>query len=261
MMSEPRRSSNDSQVLDDVRRALGRKTTLRPTQLDPFVEERATPDSEEVVARFTSELIAVGGHVHRISDNLQSVAAVPDKPVPEPDNKQKVAGQVATRIAQICQAAAVAQGASEVALSKSLLIAEMELRDQLSARGLSAFVPETAGPSEHDQLVAWLAACGAGVTAVEYGIAETGTIVLCSDEGNGLLVSLLPIIHIALLRSRQISWSLSEVIDKLNVERVDGPRSYRSATMITGPSRTSDVELTLSIGVHGPKELHVIILD
>ena len=49
------------------------------------------------------------------------------------------------------------------------------------------------------------------------------------------------------------------MIGKLNLERVGKNKSFCSASFITGPSRTSDVELTLSIGVHGPKELHVII--
>ena len=242
-MSESARGTNHSQVLDDVRRALGRNTTRRPTPLDAFVEPSVDVNTEDLVARFTGELTAVGGHVYRMSDILQLVAAV----------------------AEICQAAKVAEVVTEVALSKSTLITELELPDQLTARGLSVFVPEAAGAAEHDQLVGRLASCVAGVTAVEYAIAETGTIVLCSEEGNALLVSLLPAIHIALVRTVQISASLDTVIGALGGRLIEGGKHdrdpYRSATMITGPSRTSDVELTLSIGVHGPKELHVIILD
>lgn len=271
-MSEPRSSANQGQVLDDVRRALGRSKTLRPAPLDPFVEASADVDSEELVTRFTSELTAVGGHVYRVvSDKLQfvdglaqtSVCASGDGSQTEvyaTETKLKFVEQLATRIAEICRSS----GATEVALSQSSLIAQMELADQLTGRGLSVFASKAAGPSEHDQLVARLAASGAGVTAVDYAIAETGTIVL-SDEGNALLVSLLPPVHIALLRSRQISASLSDVIGKLSSERInrgnDQSQPCHSATLITGPSRTGDVELTLSIGVHGPKELHVIIID
>ena len=55
--------------------------------------------------------------------------------------------------------------------------------------------------------------------------------------------------------------SLDEVIARVGNERIGRVEPGRSVTLITGPSRTSDVELVLSIGVHGPKELHVIILD
>ena len=81
------------------------------------------------------------------------------------------------------------------------------------------------------------------------------------DEANALLVSLLPPVHIAVVRSSQIAASLDEVISTLSRERIGHANPSRSVTLITGPSRTSDVELVLSIGVHGPKELHVIIVD
>ena len=99
------------------------------------------------------------------------------------------------------------------------------------------------------------------MTAAEYAIAETGTIVLSSDEPNALLVSLLPPVHIALVRSSRIAATLDEVISKIGQERIGRLDPSRSVTLITGPSRTSDVELVLSIGVHGPKEMHAIILD
>jgi L-lactate dehydrogenase complex protein LldG len=190
------------------------------------------------VARFSAELNAVSGNVYRlVSDKLQFV------------------DELATGIAEICQSS----GVTKVALSGSSLLADLDLARHLTLRGLSVFVTPETGASGHEKLVAQLADCGAGVTAVDYAIAETGTIVVSSDEPNALLVSLLPTIHIALLRPSQISGSIAEVISKLNLERVGEGKSCRSASFITGPSRTSDVELTLSIGVHGPKELHVIM--
>ena len=240
MSSEPISGVDQGQVLADIRRALGRTVTVRPAPLEPFLEPWAAEDVEALVARFSTELNGVSGNVYRL----------------ESDNSRFVE-ELAAGIADICHSS----GVTKVALSGSSLLTELDLRSQLTAGGLSVFMPAEPGASGHEALVAQLANCGAGVTAVDYAIAETGTIVLSSDERNSQLVSLLPTIHIAVLRPMQISASLAEVVSKLNLERVGQNKSCRSVSFITGPSRTSDVELTLSIGVHGPKELHVIIVD
>lgn len=234
-MSEALRNTSQGSVLDDVRRALGRSATLSPAPLEPFIEPTIKTDVSELIERFTQEATAVRAKVYRVSDKLQFVD-------------------------QLVEILAENKG-QEIALSGAELFAATNLTSELDARGFSTFV---ANEKEHEKLVTRLANCGVGMTAADYAIAETGTIVLSSDEPNALLVSLLPPVHIALLRSPQIAASLDEVISKLGEERIsrgDPAGPSRSITMITGPSRTSDVELVLSIGVHGPKELHVIILD
>ena len=144
-------------------------------------------------------------------------------------------------------------------MSGSSSLSESGLTSQLPAAGFSVFV--AGDGSAHDKVVSHLAKSGAGITEVDYAIAETGTIVLSSEATNALLVSLLPPVHIALVHESQISASLDEVIKKLAVEHLGRSEPTRSVSFITGPSRTSDVELTLSIGVHGPKELHIVIID
>ena len=254
-MNEANPTMNQNGVLDDVRRALGRSTTVRPIPLQPFIEPGITTDPSELIARFTEEATAVRSQVHYLSDKLQFVAGDGEQSRTERIDKLKFVGQVSARVAEICSSAR----AMEVALSDSALIAEMNLQEQLST-GFTIFMPD-AMSSDHDEIVARLANCGVGLTAANYAIAETGTIVLSSDEQNALLVSLLPAVHIALVRSSQIAATLDEVISKIGKERIGRLDPSRSVTLITGPSRTSDVELVLSIGVHGPKELHVIIID
>jgi len=234
MVSETNPISDPNGVLAEVRRALGRSTTGPPVPLQPFIETSIETSVSELIARFTQEATAVRAQVYRMSDKLQLVA----------------------RIGEICRAV----GATEVALSDSGFIAEMNLPEQLAAQGFSVFAPAAAS-TDHENMVARLANCSVGLTAADYAIAETGTIVLSSDEQNALLVSLLPPVHIAMVRASQIAASLDEVITRIGEERIGRPDASRSVTLITGPSRTSDVELVLSIGVHGPKELHVIIVD
>jgi L-lactate dehydrogenase complex protein LldG len=245
--------TNRSSVLDDVRSALGRRTTLTPAPLEPFVEPTAKIDLGKLIERFTEEATAVRAQVHNMSDKLQFVVSGEEQSTTDPDVKLKLVGQI---VAEICQIA----GASEVALSNTEFIAGMNLPEQLAARGCSVFVPDNTS-FDHDQIVTRLANCGVGLTAVDYAIAETGTIVLSSDEPNALLVSLLPPLHIALVRSDQMIVTMEEAISRIGSEQMGRTKPAGSVTLITGPSRTSDVELVLSIGVHGPKELHVIILD
>jgi L-lactate dehydrogenase complex protein LldG len=100
-----------------------------------------------------------------------------------------------------------------------------------------------------------LFACDAGVTTAQWGIAETGTLVLESARERSRLLSLVPPVHVALLPARCICDSLGDALARIRA--VDS----RAITFITGPSRTSDIELTPVVGVHGPQTLHVLVLE
>jgi L-lactate dehydrogenase complex protein LldG len=99
--------------------------------------------------------------------------------------------------------------------------------------------------------------CDAGITSVQWAIAETGTLVLESKGERHRLVSLVPPVHIAVVEAGRIRRTMAEVLR--NVSTSD--ELSRTVTFITGPSRTSDIELTLAIGVHGPAKLHVIVIE
>lgn len=101
--------------------------------------------------------------------------------------------------------------------------------------------------------------CDLGVTGAQWVVAETGTLVLESDAERNRLASLVPTAHVAVVESRQIRQTLGEVLETIS-RRGEGALS-RAVTFITGPSRTSDIELTLAVGVHGPAELYVIIIE
>jgi L-lactate dehydrogenase complex protein LldG len=101
--------------------------------------------------------------------------------------------------------------------------------------------------------------CQAGITGAQWAVAETGTLVLESDEERHRLASLVPPVHITLIKAEQVLETLGEVLQRVGAQ---GPeRMSRTITFITGPSRTSDIELTLAIGVHGPAQLFVIIVE
>jgi L-lactate dehydrogenase complex protein LldG len=94
----------------------------------------------------------------------------------------------------------------------------------------------------------------AGLTGAMAGIAETGTILIPGGIGKPLTASLLPEIHMAILHSEDIYNFLP---DTLQIPQV---KAASSVTLVSGPSRTADIEMTLSIGVHGPGKLHVFCI-
>ncbi len=95
----------------------------------------------------------------------------------------------------------------------------------------------------------------AGITGAVAGVAETGSIVITSGAGRPLTTSLLPEIHIAILDEKDIYENLPQV---LNLQEV---RDASCAALISGPSRTADIEMALTIGVHGPGEVHVFCVS
>jgi len=99
-----------------------------------------------------------------------------------------------------------------------------------------------------------------GITWADYGIGYTGTLALFSSPIQGRSVSLLPTVHIAILKKENLVPTMSTVMNDIIQRR--GNNSVPAAVdFITGPSRTSDIEMDLSIGVHGPVKVWVIVLD
>lgn len=95
----------------------------------------------------------------------------------------------------------------------------------------------------------------AGITSVRGGVADTGAIVLWPDVHEPRLLSLVPPVHVAVLDADTITGSLYEMM--VAEKWADGMPT--NALLISGPSKTADIEFTLVFGVHGPKELVVLI--
>jgi len=102
-----------------------------------------------------------------------------------------------------------------------------------------------------------------GISGANLAVAESGTLIIISNEGNARLVTSLPPVHIAILTTEKFVQTLeqaSTLIKALTIAS-SGLKLTSYVSFITGPSRTTDIEKELVIGVHGPKELHIIILD
>lgn len=103
------------------------------------------------------------------------------------------------------------------------------------------------------------AAVDVGITGCDYAIADTGSVVLTCDPLRGRSVSLLPSVHIVLVRRSQIRTRLGEVLEELLPPARRPLEPPSSIHVISGPSRSSDIENDLCIGVHGPASVIAMI--
>ena len=99
------------------------------------------------------------------------------------------------------------------------------------------------------------ARAGIGVTGCDAAIAETGSLVLLAGAGRPRAASLLPPVHLAIVRRADLRLSMGEYF----AERAAAIAAASSCMIVTGPSRTADIELTLTVGVHGPGKVIVVV--
>ncbi|MEW6073237.1 MAG: lactate utilization protein [Planctomycetota bacterium] len=215
------------EIMGRVRAALARVPIgpALPWELGAEARSPAPPgpplDLDGKIARFRAMLERAGGHLHFAGSPEETTNAV----------------------REIANAA----GARRILHSEDHRV----LLRAAALEGEFTWVP-------HDEERAELLTCELGLTAAQWGVAETGTIVLESAAEHHRLASLLPPVHIALLDAPGLLETLDELLAAVGSEDPDD--MSRTITMITGPSRTADIELTLVVGVHGPRELHVILL-
>jgi L-lactate dehydrogenase complex protein LldG len=180
-------------------------------------------DQRSLVDKFKRQLESVGGHCIVVSDESKLTSEL-----------RHVIGEIEANGLE----------SRRLALSDSPLLGAVA-RD-LEADGHEVVVT----PSASD-----LFQFDVGITTAQTAIAETGTLVLEQARERNRFVSLLPPVHIAIVDVGDICTTLTEAITRARNEC----DTSSAITFITGPSRTADIELTLTIGVHGPKELYVIV--
>lgn len=126
----------------------------------------------------------------------------------------------------------------------------------LAELGITRIEGVTSGIQDETRLRQACSTAAVGITGADYALADTGTLVLFSSASEARMISLLPPLHVAVIRKEQILTGLDELFSLV-------PRpADRSSSMvlITGPSRTADIEQILIRGVHGPGEIHVVVV-
>lgn len=226
---------NADEFLTAISRRLGRERSIEPSRRDVIgvsAEYRAHPlgrERVELIDRFQSELERVGGTVVRCSTPRE----LEDR---------------------LLELVASSRAESLVSWSRAEL-ASFELdRVWRSVRCTSW---EGGGANEGARFRDEAARAHIGLTSADLAIANTGSLVLRCGATRPRCVSLLPTMHVAMIRANQIVARMGEALEKLARDDVLASQLL----FITGPSRTSDIENDLTIGVHGPAAVVVMMLD
>jgi L-lactate utilization protein LutC len=185
----------------------------------------------DAIGRFCSELKTAGGHPHVATD------------------RESAAGLAVDLIRS--------RGARKVVLSRCPLVDELKLAERLSNCGIENMVVDHLPATRAQE--AFFGA-DVGVSGVYRLVAETGSMVMATSPSETRSVSLLPPIHIALAEANQLVPDLFDLFDLFSpVPSANQSLPPSCLTLITGPSKTGDIELRLVTGVHGPGEVHVIV--
>ncbi|MGB9740036.1 MAG: lactate utilization protein [Chloroflexus aggregans] len=202
-----------------------------PHEPPPFV----LPAQDDLVGQFIDELTKLEGKAYRVG-SADAALAIVDRLIEETQATSVIGWDL-----------------DQIGLPGLL--------ELLTARGVKPAVADVRGEGRKDrfQELEPIPVCLSGAELV---IAESGTLLLRHGPGRPRIASLLAPCHIAVVFRHQVVRGLGEALALLAQRYgsdIFGPTS--NLTFITGPSRTADIEMTLSLGIHGPPQIHVIVVE
>jgi len=215
------------EILDKLRVAQQREPPPRP--IIPPLNELAL-NEEERVEKLVETLTLIGCDVHRVLDSEEALEKL-------------------TAIAR-------AEGLTRILASEDDVVLPMDLPGWGKKNNVEVLTAKDCRDREDFKRIAF-EEVEAGVTGVDFAVAESGTLCLVHDEKQPRLVSLAPIRHIAVVPVDRIRPVYESVTDELFAS---GAKAPSHLTFISGPSMTGDIQATLFRGMHGPKTVTVILV-
>ncbi len=204
------------QGIENIRRSLGR-TAQTPLSLRPAIYPTRQPEATDA---------------EHFLDEVRKLSGVAQKLTPE-------------SVSDTLKALVAENGIRKATLWHTPFFEQLGIESILRSLGVDLVSPTA---DKHE-----MALCDLGITEADYLLPETGTVVLKSSAEQPRAVSLLPRIHLAIVRPEMLRADLHQVFAEA--------KASNYLVFITGPSRTADIELTVTLGVHGPKNLFVWMLS
>jgi L-lactate utilization protein LutC len=212
-------------VMDRVRRSLGRTGPLTSPPIPPRIDEP--------VARLVHSDIGLAELFVKQASAMKMIAT----PISVDDLLAAMAAFLRERDAE------------RVMLSDTPLLTRLGVARYLGEQGFDARTWAQITPDEAYDF-------DAGVTDVDYAVAETGSLVIRHRKEHGRLLSLVPFVHVAVVEPKNFLPDLIDLFERLAKEGVGG-----GVTMISGPSKTADIEMNVVTGVHGPNVVKAFVLQ
>jgi L-lactate dehydrogenase complex protein LldG len=237
------------QFLRGVRSALQRRQAP-PDPGYPRLEE----DLAELEAQAGDIRHALGQRASEVMDKLDRMARLGGWQVHRAAGYEDAVGYATSLAASL--------GADRLVRSDQPVFGELPLDAALRGQGVTVTTVARDEARPRESLRQEIVASGMGLTGADYAVAETGSVVIVPRKGLSRLVSLVPPVHLALVRPQDVIDSLDHLFLLRRLEYyLNGGDMGSYLNFITGPSRTADIEMTLVVGVHGPKEAHMVLLQ
>lgn len=186
---------------------------------------------DDPVARFAAEVRAVGGQAHVAADTRDARAIV-----------GRLLDELSTK---------------SVLCWEHESLRRLELDGLFASKGITALSQCTLAALDPSEARRRALSADVGITGVTWAVAETGSVAVASGPGTERIVSLVPPVYITLVERERIVPDLFDLFVKFDT--VSGQRLPSNLALITGPSKTGDIELKLTTGVHGPGVWHVVV--
>ena len=242
-----------AEFLASVREALGRED-MPPA--DPYAPLQ--DDLIEIERRAAEARRRIAGELPELMGRLADTAALRGWNVERCGGVEDALDYVVSLSGRL--------GVTSVARSEQAVFESLPVDAALAGAGTICWPAIYEGEDSRETVRRRLAESGMGITGADYAIAETGSVIVLPRKGLSRLVSVVPPVHVAIVRPQDILGTLDDLFALRRLE------FYRNGTngnadmgsylnFITGPSRTADIEQTIVVGVHGPREVHMVLLD
>lgn len=220
-------SSARQEILQKLRQAPSEAILPRPA-LPPLAELSMT--QEELVKRFTERLVEETGIVYKVKNYEEALVKL-------------------TEIAQT-------ENLKKVMISTDEVMRRLNLSSWAVNKGIKLMTPEDYPERDSFKDAIFLEA-DAGITSADFAVAESGTLGIIHRKDQPRLISLAPILHIAIVPLERLVPTYEVAIEKVFVHQDKFPSQF---VFITGPSMTGDIQGVLFKGMHGPRKLIVILI-
>ena len=254
-MARNMKKNSEDQFIENLRQALRNPLSESQRMADLFEED--IPD-EAINLRKKIKKRSVEDQTALVKQLIEKAKTLNLKVIPLKDT-QSVG-------LEIC--ALVREKTPEWGKQKSLivwvhpLIEKLNLAKRLAPQDISVYASTSSiNPGEKIKLRNQTAASFIGVTSADYCVADSATVVMKTRPGHARAVSLLPGIHIVVIKQEQIIENLKELYTLLKWDPTEKQEGLTNCmTFITGPSKTADIEATLIHGAHGPREVYIYVI-